>query len=141
MRIRLVEIRTRTSGKKVRLERDLDVEALRIGRGPDNDLSLRGLTKPKHLVVPTLLSIVGWSLEGIGVYVILRGFGAEPSLLQTIFFYGAGTLAGALVPVPGGLGVTEKVLQESMVRIGGIAHRVVIADDQLAVAGVATLRR
>ncbi|MFO0690981.1 MAG: FHA domain-containing protein [Myxococcota bacterium] len=44
MRIRLVEIRTRTSGKKVRLERDLDVEALRIGRGPDNDLSLRGLT-------------------------------------------------------------------------------------------------
>lgn len=44
MRIRLVEIRTRTSGKKVRLERDLDVEALHLGRGPDNDLSLRGLT-------------------------------------------------------------------------------------------------
>jgi len=44
VRIRLAEIRTRTSGKKVRLERDLEVEALRIGRGPDNDLSLRGLT-------------------------------------------------------------------------------------------------
>lgn len=90
-------------------------------------VSLRGLTKPKHLVVPTLLSIVGWSLEGVGVYVILEGFGADPSLLQTIFFYGAATLAGALVPVPGGLGVTEKVLQESMVRIGGIAHPIATA--------------
>jgi uncharacterized protein (TIRG00374 family) len=90
-------------------------------------VSLRGLTRPKHLIVPTLLSIVGWSLEGVGVYVILKGLGANPSLLQTIFFYGAATLAGALVPVPGGLGITEKVLQESMVRIGGIGHPIATA--------------
>lgn len=48
MRIRLVEIRLRASGKRVRIERDLDVGVLRIGRGPDNDLSLKGLTISLH---------------------------------------------------------------------------------------------
>ncbi len=48
MRVRLTEIRLRPTGKKVRLERDLDVESLFIGRGPDNDLSLKGLTISLH---------------------------------------------------------------------------------------------
>lgn len=90
-------------------------------------VELRAIVKPVHLVVPALLSIVGWSLEGVGIYFILRGLGASPSLLQTVFFYGAATLAGALVPVPGGLGVVEGVLQESMVRIGGIATHIATA--------------
>lgn len=48
MRVRLTEIRLRPTGKKVRLDRDLDVESLFIGRGPDNDLSLKGLTISLH---------------------------------------------------------------------------------------------
>ncbi|MFK7896034.1 MAG: FHA domain-containing protein [Myxococcota bacterium] len=48
MRVRLTEIRLRPTGKKVRLERDVDVESLFIGRGPDNDLSLKGLTISLH---------------------------------------------------------------------------------------------
>jgi uncharacterized membrane protein YbhN (UPF0104 family) len=38
----------------------------------------------------------------------------------TMFFYSTATLAGALVPVPGGLGVTEKLLEEQMARLGGV---------------------
>jgi len=48
MRVRLTEIKLRPTGKKVRLDRDLDVESLFIGRGPDNDLSLKGLTISLH---------------------------------------------------------------------------------------------
>jgi uncharacterized protein (TIRG00374 family) len=82
---------------------------------------VRELTTPRHLIVPTLLSTSGWALEGVGVFFLLRGFGAELDLQRSVFFYATATLAGALVPVPGGLGVTEKVLEESMVALGGVA--------------------
>jgi len=48
MRVRLTEIRLRPTGKKVRLDRDVEVESLFIGRGPDNDLSLKGLSISLH---------------------------------------------------------------------------------------------
>lgn len=91
---------------------------------PKIDEALRGLraiVAPAQLVWPTLLSIVAWSLEGIGLWVILQGFGeTASSLARTMFFYSTATLAGALVPVPGGLGVTEKLLEEQMARLGGV---------------------
>jgi uncharacterized protein (TIRG00374 family) len=83
--------------------------------------ALHDLTTPRHLLLPTLLSIVGWSLEGLALWVILRGFGEAPTLPLTTFFYATATLAGAIVPVPGGLGITEKLLEEQMVRLGGVA--------------------
>jgi hypothetical protein len=48
MRVNLVEIKLRSGGKRVRLEHLLEVESLYIGRGPDNDLSLQGLTVSLH---------------------------------------------------------------------------------------------
>ena len=48
MKVRLTEIRLRPTGKKVRLDRDVEVESLFVGRGPDNDLSLKGLTISLH---------------------------------------------------------------------------------------------
>ncbi|MDC0743375.1 lysylphosphatidylglycerol synthase transmembrane domain-containing protein [Polyangium mundeleinium] len=81
---------------------------------------LRTIVSPAQLVWPTLLSIVAWSLEGVALWVILRGFGEQASMSLSMFFYSTATLAGALVPVPGGLGVTEKLLEEQMARLGGV---------------------
>jgi uncharacterized protein (TIRG00374 family) len=81
---------------------------------------LRGLTAPSRLVWPTVLSIAAWGLEGVGLWTILRGFSERPPLPQTAFFYATATLAGAIVPVPGGLGVTDKLLEEQMARLGGV---------------------
>ncbi len=97
----------------------------RIGQrlGPKIEEALNGLraiVAPAQLVWPTLLSIAAWSLEGVGLWVILRGFDQVSSLARTMFFYSTATLAGALVPVPGGLGVTEKLLEEQMARLGGV---------------------
>src|SRR5262249_52887918 len=69
--------------------------------------SLATLVAPKNLVLPTLLSIMAWSLECLALWVLLTGFGQTINVLLCTFFYATSTLAGALVPVPGGLGITE----------------------------------
>jgi uncharacterized protein (TIRG00374 family) len=82
--------------------------------------SLATLVRPVHLVIPTLLSIGAWSLECLALWVILRGFGQETSVGLSTFFYATSTLAGALVPVPGGLGVTETSLQGQLQQLGHV---------------------
>lgn len=88
--------------------------APRLARAYD---SLRVVASPRALAWPVLLSLLGWGLEGFALHVILGGFGQHPPLAFSIFFYGTATLAGALVPVPGGLGVTEAVIREQLVRV------------------------
>lgn len=99
-------------------------------------VDLRSLTRARHLVVPSLLSIAGWALEGVGAFVILRGFGSDVALLRAAFFYATATLAGALIPVPGGLGVTEKVFEEGLV-LGGVPGA--IATPSMLLCRIATL--
>ncbi len=82
--------------------------------------SLRTMTTPRALIVPTLLSVVAWSLEGLALYVILHGFGEQTPLLVACFFYATATLAGALIPVPGGLGITEGTLEEQLRHFGNV---------------------
>jgi uncharacterized protein (TIRG00374 family) len=82
--------------------------------------SLATMLRPKNLLWPTLLSIAAWSLECFSLWVILRGFGQTTSVPLCMFFYATSTLAGALVPVPGGLGVTEGALQQQLVDFGHV---------------------
>ena len=83
--------------------------------------SLATLLQLKNLVVPTFLSIAAWSLECLSLWVILRGFGEVTSVSLAAFFYATSTLAGALVPVPGGLGITESALLEQLERLGHVS--------------------
>ena len=55
---------------------------------------------------------------------ILRGFGETTSGSVACFFYATATLAGALIPVPGGLGVTERMLEQQLHWFGGSANHV-----------------
>ncbi|HEV8549330.1 MAG TPA: lysylphosphatidylglycerol synthase transmembrane domain-containing protein [Polyangiaceae bacterium] len=82
--------------------------------------SLRVVAGPAALLWPTTLSLVAWACEGVALFVLLRGFGAAVPLGVAIFFYSTATLAGALIPVPGGLGVAEAMIQEQLVRLGGV---------------------
>jgi uncharacterized protein (TIRG00374 family) len=82
--------------------------------------SLYALTRPKHLVLPTLLSTAAWFLECMALWVILYGFHQSASVLGASFFYATSTLAGALIPVPGGLGVTETVMRTLMRQLGSV---------------------
>lgn len=82
--------------------------------------SLRLLTGPRELLWPTLLSIVAWWLEGIALWVILRGFDEPVPMTLACFFYATATLAGAIIPIPGGLGITEGALEEQLTILGGV---------------------
>jgi uncharacterized protein (TIRG00374 family) len=83
---------------------------------------LRTIAAPRLLVVPTLLSCIGWGCEGYALGLILRAFDEAVSNAQAAFFYATSTLAGALVPVPGGLGVTEGLMQQQMVHLAGVSE-------------------
>ena len=82
--------------------------------------SLYVLTRPSALVLPTILSVVAWFLECLALWVVLHGFGRAPSIQGASFVYATSTLAGALVPVPGGLGVTEPLMKGLMRTICGV---------------------
>jgi uncharacterized protein (TIRG00374 family) len=84
--------------------------------------SLRIVAAPVALLVPTLLSVVGWGLEALALYLILGGFGEVVPLGRSMFFYATSTLAGALIPVPGGLGVVEGMIREQLVRLSGVSE-------------------
>ena len=84
--------------------------------------SLRVVAGPAALLWPTALSIVAWGCEGVALFVLLRGFSAPVPLGVAVFFYSTATLAGALIPVPGGLGVAEGMIQEQLVRLGNVGQ-------------------
>ncbi|MSP24032.1 MAG: flippase-like domain-containing protein [Myxococcales bacterium] len=88
---------------------------------------VRNLTTPARLIVPTILSLVGWSLEGVGLWLVLGGFQETVSVGLASFTYATATLAGAIVPVPGGLGVTDKLIQQQLVTLGGVGPAVATA--------------
>jgi uncharacterized protein (TIRG00374 family) len=96
----------------------------RLARAYD---SLRVVASPRALGWPVFLSIIGWGLEGLALHLLLEGFGQTPRLAFSLFFYATSTLAGALIPVPGGLGVTEAMLHEQLVRVAGAPEPVATA--------------
>jgi uncharacterized protein (TIRG00374 family) len=82
--------------------------------------SLATMLAPRNLALPSVLSAAAWMLECLSLWVILGGFGETTSVPLCTFFYATSTLVGAIVPVPGGLGVTESSLMGQMTQIGHV---------------------
>jgi len=60
------------------------------------------------------LIIVGWLLNGLAMYVLVRGLAAGISALEVIFFASLSRLLGSGTGLPGGIGVTEGLLGVSL---------------------------
>jgi uncharacterized protein (TIRG00374 family) len=70
--------------------------------------ALHVLTRPAAFGVGGLYALAGWTLECVATMVLVRGFAdVQISFEGATFAYAAGTLAGALAMLPGGLGVAE----------------------------------
>jgi len=108
-----------------------------VPRVRDALVNLRQLASPQALVGPTLLALIGWSLEGTALAVLLHGFGQDVAWLEAVFFYATATLAGALIPVPGGLGVTEALIQQQLSQLGAV--EVAAATSSMLLLRLATL--
>lgn len=66
--------------------------------------------RPRNLLISLTIGVVSWVAEGIAYYVVLVGFGAEPTgrtLLIAIFIFCISTVIGAVFATPGGLGGVE----------------------------------
>jgi uncharacterized protein (TIRG00374 family) len=70
--------------------------------------ALYALTRPRPFAIGAAFASLGWALECLATWCLFRGFEAAlMSISGASFGYAAGTLAGALAMLPGGLGVAE----------------------------------
>ncbi len=81
--------------------------------------STRTLLAPREILLPTLISVIGWGFECTGFWLIANALGGDSKIpfLAAVFAYALGAVAGAvLIIFPGGLGMTEfsigKLLRE-----------------------------
>jgi uncharacterized protein (TIRG00374 family) len=86
--------------------------------------SLRLLAGPSALLVPTVLSLLAWSCECLGFWMVLRGLGAHVGVPVAFFVYATATIAGAVMMTPGGVGGTEGTMAALLVALvhGGLDH-------------------
>lgn len=57
--------------------------------------------------ITLLPSVIGWAAEGVALYLLLRYFGADVSVMQAVFVFCFSMIVGAISMMPGGLGSTE----------------------------------
>jgi uncharacterized protein (TIRG00374 family) len=74
--------------------------------------SARILLAPRELLVPTLVSVIGWGLECTGFWLIANAIVPDSvPFLFAIFAFALSAVAGAVALIaPGGLGITEGLL-------------------------------
>jgi uncharacterized protein (TIRG00374 family) len=89
---------------RVRRAPRLFVRARRVIRG------LATLAPPRILGPALLMSIVGWSAEGLSFYVLLHALGSALNPLACVFIFAFSMLVGAISVLPGGLGSTEATM-------------------------------
>lgn len=74
----------------------------------DGLIALRQLLQPWLLLQATVIGAVAWSLEGVSLWMLLRGMGVdEVGVGGATIAHTAAGLIGALTLMPGGLGSTE----------------------------------
>lgn len=74
----------------------------------DGLIALRQLLQPWLLLQATAIGAVAWSLEGVSLWLLLRGMGVgEVGIGGATIAHTAAGLIGALTLLPGGLGSTE----------------------------------
>ena len=79
------------------------------------------LISPKKIIIATLLSVIAWFFECLGFYLVIYGFAATATLLESTFIYSFSTIAGALSFLPGGLVATEASMAGFLTYFNGIA--------------------
>ncbi len=91
------------------------------------------LLRPRALLLLSAISVVGWGMECVGYYVVLRGFaGVEPDLAVSAFLWATTTLIGAVSFLPGGLGATEGSLAVLATRlVPGVTAPIAVASTLL----------
>lgn len=87
------------------------------------------LTRPKAMTMGWLISMAGWSLDSLAVYVGFLAFGVDLGYILTSQIYFTSLGYGILSLIPGGIGVTEGIADYLLVKQGiaiSVASSIVI---------------
>jgi len=84
--------------------------------GPDESFLI--LTRPKAMTKGWLISITGWGLDSLAVYIGFLAFHVDLGYLLTSQIYFTSLGYGILSLIPGGIGVTEGVFDYLLVNQG-----------------------
>jgi uncharacterized protein (TIRG00374 family) len=79
----------------------------------------------KNVLIAVLISVISWFFECLALFFVLKGFGAEASLLVSMFAFSFSTVAGAASMIPGGLGIAEGSITGLLV-IDGISKAIAV---------------
>ena len=96
----------------------------------------KALSRPLPMTAALALGLVSWVSEGVALWVVLKGLGADVSILLSLPVYAGSALVGAATTLPGGLLGTEGAMVAILQQVG--AERDVAAAGTLIVR-VATL--
>jgi len=83
------------------------------------------LLRPAPLIKMTLLSLISWSFECLGYYLILLNFDVTFGIFWASFSYAFAIIAGAISMLPGGLGITEGSLTFLLIE-RGVANEIAV---------------
>jgi uncharacterized protein (TIRG00374 family) len=83
-----------------------------------SETNFKRLVRADALIVSLFLGVVAWLSEGIALYVILKGLGAEVKLSWSVPVYAWSTIVGAVSTLPGGLVGTEASMVALLLQTG-----------------------
>ena len=81
----------------------------------------------QSLLIALPLSLLAWTAQGYGLYLIVDAMGFDVSPLLVIGIYNISILAGAISFIPGGIGATEAAISVLLISIGMDASLAVVA--------------
>ena len=84
--------------------------------GPDKSIFI--LTRPKVMTKGWLISIAGWSLDSLAVYIGFLAFNVDLGYILTSQIYFTSLGYGVLSLIPGGIGVTEGIADYLLIQQG-----------------------
>ncbi len=88
--------------------------------------SARLLLSLRSLLFTVGIGVISWGFEGLIVYLAVKAFGGEISILGSFFVIALSSLAGAISFLPGGLGVAEGSIMTLLI-LGGMSTQVAAA--------------
>ena len=82
---------------------------------------MRELSRPMPLVIAVALGLLSWVSEGVALWVVLQGLGADVGLLLSLPIYAGSVIVGAVTTLPGGLVGTEGAMV-TLLQQAGVAR-------------------